>query len=60
VGANIYDVEYATALDYFPSDLVSGADVDVRVAHHHVYLLTPGGELETNITDRDLDKPAAY
>jgi integrase/recombinase XerD len=41
-------------------NLVSGADVDVRVAHHHVYLLTPGGELETNITDRDLDKPAAY
>ena len=60
VGANIYDVEYATDLDYFPSNLVSGADVGIRVADHHMYLLTPGGELETNVTDRDLDKPAAY
>jgi hypothetical protein len=48
LGAKDYDAEYITGLDYFPSNLVSGADVPVRVAQHHLYLLTPGGELETD------------
>ena|SRR6266478_1437790 len=60
VGANTYDVEYAASLGYFPSNLVSGSDVHVRVAHHHMYLVTAGGELETNVIGQHLDATPAY
>ena len=49
VGAKVYDVKYETALDYFPTALVSGASVDARLDHGRMYLETPTGELEASI-----------
>jgi len=49
VGARVYDVKYETALDYFPTALVSGASVDARLDHGRMYLETPTGELEASI-----------
>ena len=45
VGAKVYDLEYQTALDYFPSNVVDGADVPVRLTRHQMFLQTSGGEL---------------
>ena len=59
VGAELYHVEYDTALNYFPANLVSGADVGVRVAGHSVYLTTPSGDLKTDIVSRHADKSMA-
>jgi len=49
VGAKVYDVKYETALDYFPTALVSGASVDARLDHGRMYLETPTGVLEASI-----------
>jgi hypothetical protein len=49
VGAKVYDVKYETALDCFPTALVSGASVDARLDHGRMYLETPTGELEASI-----------
>ena len=49
VGAKVYDLEYQTALDYFPSSVVDGADVPVRLTRHQMFLQTSGGELPTII-----------
>jgi hypothetical protein len=58
VGAKVYDVEYDTALDYFPSNLVDGANVDVRLDHQRMYLQTSGGEPEAVVLDKLNSKAA--
>jgi hypothetical protein len=49
VGAKVYEVKYETALDYFPTALVSEAKVDARLDHGHMYLETPAGELNASV-----------
>jgi hypothetical protein len=49
VGAKVYDVKYETALDYFPTTLVSEASVDARLDHGRMYLETPAGELKASV-----------
>ena len=49
VGAKVYEVKYETALDYFPTALVSEASVDARLDHGRMYLETPAGELKTSV-----------
>ena len=49
VGAKVYDVKYETALDYFPTALLSEAGVDARLDHGRMYLETPTGELKASV-----------
>jgi hypothetical protein len=56
VGPEIYNVKYDTALNYFPSNLVSGANVGVRIVGHDVYLATPSGDLKAGIVSRHTDR----
>jgi hypothetical protein len=49
VGAKVYEVKYETALDYFPTALVSEASVDARLDHGRMYLETPAGELKASV-----------
>jgi hypothetical protein len=56
VGAKVYDIKYETALDYFPTTLVSGASVDARLDHGRMYLETPTGELEASIIGKQQAK----
>ena len=49
VGAKVYEVKYETALDYFPTALVSEASVDARLDHGRMYLETPAGELKPSV-----------
>jgi hypothetical protein len=49
VGAKVYDVKYETALDYFPTTLVSESSVDARLNHGRMYLETPAGELKASV-----------
>jgi hypothetical protein len=58
VGAKVYDLEYQTALDYFPSSVVDGARVSVRLTRHQMFLQTSGGELPTIILHRHNVKKA--
>jgi hypothetical protein len=52
LGAKVYDLEYQTALNYFPSSVVDGARVSVRLTSHQMLLQTSGGELPTIILHR--------
>jgi len=52
VGAKVYDLEYQNALDYFPSSVVDGARVSVRLTRHQMFVQTSGGELPTIILHR--------
>src|SRR5258708_7655962 len=49
VGAKVYEVKYETALDYFPTALLSEAGVDARLDHGRMYLETPTGELKASV-----------
>jgi hypothetical protein len=49
VGAKVYEVKYETALDYFPTTLVSEASVDARLDHGRIYLETPDSELKASV-----------
>jgi hypothetical protein len=49
VGAKVYDVKYETALDYFPTALLSEAGIDTRLDHGRMYLETPTGELKASV-----------
>ena len=49
VGAKVYDVKYETALDYFPTALLSEAGIDARLDHGRMYLETPTGELKASV-----------
>jgi len=49
VGAKVYDVRYETALDYFPTALLSEAGLDARLDHGRMYLKTPTGELKASV-----------
>jgi hypothetical protein len=49
VGAKVYEVKYETALDYFPTVLVTGRSVDARLDHGRMYLETPTGELKASV-----------
>ena len=49
VGAKVYDVKYETALDYFPTALVTGRSLDARLDHGRMYLETPTGELKASV-----------
>src|SRR6266446_4057188 len=49
VGAKVYDVQYETAVDYFPAALLSEAGVDARLDHGRMYLETPTGELKASV-----------
>ena len=52
VGTKVYDLKYQTALDYFPSSVVDGARVSVRLTRRQMFLQTSGGELPTIILHR--------
>jgi hypothetical protein len=49
VGAKVYDVQYETAVDYFPAALLSEAGVDARLDHGRMYLETSTGELKASV-----------
>src|SRR5713101_5603421 len=49
VGAKVYEVKYETALDYFPTALLSEAGIDARLDHGRMYLETPTGELKASV-----------
>ena len=49
VGAKVYEVKYRTALDDFPTALVSGDSVDARLDHGRMYLETPTGEVNASV-----------
>jgi len=49
VGAKVYEVKYQTALDDFPTALVSEGSVDARLDHGRMYLETPTGELKASV-----------
>jgi hypothetical protein len=56
VGARVYEVRYETALDYFPTALVSETSVDARLDHGRMYLETPTGELKASIIGQHQEK----
>lgn len=49
VGAKVYEVKYESALDTFPTTLVSGGSVDARLDHGRIYLETPTGEVKASV-----------
>ena len=57
VGAKVYEVKYETALDYFPTALVTGRSVDARLDHGRMYLETPTGELKASVIGQHPAKP---
>src|SRR4029077_13379982 len=56
VGAKVYEVRYETALDYFPTALVSETSVAARLDHGRMYLETPTGELKASIIGQHQEK----
>lgn len=56
VGAKVYEVTYETALDYFPTALVSETSVDARLDYGRMYLETPTGELKASIIGQHQEK----
>ena len=59
LGAKVYDVQYETAFDFLPSNLVDGANIEARIGHHQLYLETPDGELATVILHKHTLKTAS-
>jgi hypothetical protein len=49
VGAKVYEVKYETALDYFPTTLVTHGRLDARIDHGRMYLETQTGELKASV-----------
>ena len=49
VGAKVYEVKYETALDYFPTALVTHGRLDARIEHGRMYLETQTVELKASV-----------